>query len=450
MKKKTKNIDMTYGSIAGTLLAFTLPLFGSSLCQQLYNTVDFLFIGNLLSTASAAAVGASSTLISCEIGLFSGISIGTSVAVAQAIGAGDRKRAETALHSSVAFGLIGSLLLMIFGILFARPILVLLNTPQSCIGEAVLYLRIYTFSLPFMVFYNMGSGAQRAYGDSDTPFRILVACGLVNVVADAFFLVVIPLGIAGVAIATMISQALSAVLTAKSLMRADIPVNLIWKDVRIDRKALADVLRIGIPSGVQSVVITFSNIIVQYYINDFGETAVAAFATYYKVENIIYLPIVAFGQAATAFSGQNTGAGQYSRIRRGTWIATGLCAAITVVIAAGILLSPRVIFRWFMKDPEVVTIALKIALVSFPFYWIYPILEVCGGSLRGMGYSMTSMVTVISTMCVLRVALLAFFTRTAHTISALAAVYPITWAFCAAASAIEFMYVIRRKVPDTV
>ena len=445
MGGKPKKTDLTEGPIFKPMLAFLLPMIGSSLFQQLYNTVDFIFIGNLLDTAAAAGVGASSTLISCEIGMFSGIAVGTSVVIAQAVGARDRIRAEKALHTSLLFGLTAGTLLMLACLFLARPILLLLNTPRECMEDAVVYMRIYSLSLPFMVFYNMGSGTQRAYGDSRTPFRILAVCGVFNVAADAFFLLVIPLGVAGVAIATFLSQVLSAILSAASLHRQESPVRFSWKKLRLDRRILSDVLRVGLPSGIQTVLITFSNIIIQFYINAYGETAVAAFATYYKVENFIYFPIVGFGQAATTFAGQNTGAGKYRRVEKGTLIAAVTGAVLTFLLASVILIFRETVFGWFMKNEEVVADALLIAGISFPFYWIYPLLEIYGGALRGMGYSMESMVTIIASMCGLRIALLAIASAKFHSISALAAVYPVTWATAAVLFMVQFAVIIRRK-----
>lgn len=437
---------MTEGSIVKPLMLFILPMIGSSIFQQLYNTVDFMFVGNVLNKTAAAAVGASSTLISCVIGLFSGVAVGTSVVCAQAIGANDKKRADKVLHSSIAFGMIGGILLMILGILSAPQLLKLLNTPEAVIGEATVYIRIYFLSIPFLVFYNMCSGAMRAAGDSKTPFRILIICGLINVGGDALLLLVIPFGVSGVAIATVISQGLSAVLCVYYLSRKGNYLRLEAKKLHIDGMIMKEVLRIGLPSGIQTVIITFSNIMVQYYINDFGETAVAAFSTYYKVENLIYLPIVAFGQAMTTFAGQNSGAGQYRRIGKATVVTTIIGAGVAFCIAGLILLYPKTIFTWFMKDSGVVTAALKISLVSFPFYWIYSILEIVGGALRGMGYALSSMINIIFNLCILRVGLLSVFFLTIHTIGSLAAVYPITWAAASIGFVIIFILVIQKKI----
>ena len=441
-----KNISMTKGAIVKPLMLFILPMIGSSIFQQLYNTVDFIFVGNLLNKTSAAAVGASSTLISCVVGLFTGVSAGTSVVCAQAVGADDNKRADKVLHSSVAFGFIGGLLLMILGILSAPHILKLLNTPEAAIPEAVIYMQIYLLSVPAMVFYNMCSGAMRAMGDSQTAFRILVICGLINVAVDGFFLIVIPMGVAGVAIATTISQGMSAILCVFCLTRPGRQLRLEVKKIGIDWLIIKKVLRIGLPTGIQTVIITFSNVMVQYYINDFGETAVAAFSTYYKVENFIYLPIVAFGQAMTTFSGQNTGAGQYRRICKSTVVTAVIGSAVVFCIAGTILTFPRTVFTWFMNDSSVVKDAIKISMVSFPFYWIYALMETIGGSLRGMGYSISSMIIIIFNLCVLRIGLLHVFFSTVHTIQSQAAVYPITWTTSTICFLVLFVIVMKRKI----
>ena len=439
-----KTIDMTSGGIILPLIGFILPLIGSSVFQQLYSTVDFMFVGNFLTKTSAAAVGASATLISITVGLFSGISVGTSVVAAQAIGSKDIEKGERVLHSSVMFGIIGGLTVMALGILFAPQILTLLRTPEEVMPEAVLYIRIYLLSVPMLVFYNMVSGGLRAIGDSKTPFVVMAVCGVLNVALDAVFIVIIPLGVAGVAIATALTQAMSALFIAIKASAKDQTLRLSFGKLRIDGKILGKVLRIGLPTGIQTIIITFSNVMVQYYINEFGETAVAAFAAYYKVENLIYLPIMAFGQAATVFAGQNAGALQFGRIRKGTIITTLMGCGVVGCIAFAILLSPQTVFTWFIKDQSVVAEALKIALVSFPLYWIYPILEVMGGSVRGMGYSISSMIVIISCLCVIRVSLLAVFSAIYHTIESLAAVYPITWA-CAAVTFTVFFFVIIQK-----
>ncbi len=449
---KKRHLDMTEGNMGKTLIFFMLPLIGSSIFQQLYNTADFLFVGNILGKTAAAAVGASSTLIFCTIGLFSGISVGTSVVISQAVGARQQEKTERALHSSVLFGLTVGTVMMLAAIGVAPAVLRLLNTPESIMSGAVLYMRIYFLSMPMSIVYNMGAGALRACGDSQTPFRILVFCGLVNVAADAVFIIVIPMGVAGVAIATVAAQALSAFLVIGCLQKAPeekekealIP-QFSWKKLSMDFEVMKEILRIGLPSGIQSIVITFSNVMVQYYINGFGETAIAAFATYYRAENLIYLPIMAFGQAATTFAGQNAGAGKFKRLRSGIIRIAAAGAAITVCIAALLLAFSETVFGWFINDADVVKTTILIASVSFPFYWIYPIMESLSGALRGMGYSVVSMAIILINLCGIRILLLAVFSATIHTIQALASVYPITWALAAGCFIVVFMIVMRKK-----
>ena len=312
--------------------------------------------------------------------------------------------------------------------------------------QAILYIRIYLISLPMLFFYNIVSGGLRAEGDSSTPFKVLVICGLLNVVFDAFFIVVVKMGVAGVAVATTLTQSLSALMIGIFASRKGRTIRFSFRKLGIDGALLKGVLRIGLPAGIQTIIITISNVFVQYFINDFGETAVAAFATYYKVENLIFLSILAVGQASTTFAGQNMGAGNYRRIRKGSIIMLCLGAGITIVVAGLILLFPNVVFRWFMKDPDVIANAISLAMVSFPFYWIYPAIEVFGGAIRSLGYSITSMVVIIINLCVVRIGLLSFFSKTIHTMQSLAAVYPITWATAAISFTVIFFIVIRKSI----
>ncbi len=436
---------MTKGPIFRPLILFMLPLIGGSIFQQLYNTVDFIFVGNILDKTAAAAVGASSTLINCLIGMFSGISVGTTVVAAFALGSGNSKNASRVLHSSVLFGMITGIILMGLGIVFAPFLLRLLNTPESVIPQAVEYMRIYLLSLPMLVFYNMVSGSLRAEGDSATLFYVLVICGVLNVGFDALFLIAFRMGVSGVAVATTVTQGLSAVLIGFFASRKDRKIRFSLRALGIDGDSMKRVLRIGLPTGIQTIVITVSNVFVQYFINDFGDTGVAAFATYYKVENLIFLVILALGQASTTFASQNVGAGNYRRIRKGTLIMAGFGMAITLAIAGALLLFSGFVFRWFMKDPEVMAAAVSLAMVSFPFYWIYPIIEVFGGAARSLGYSIRSMIITIVCMCAVRLGLLSLFSQTIHTIRSLAAVYPITWALAAVSFVILFYYAIRKE-----
>lgn len=445
---KKKNIDMTQGPIALPMISFMLPLIFGSLFQQLYNTVDFIFVGNYMDDIAAAAVGASSSLIACLVGFFTGASVGASIVISRKIGAKIQEDVEDALHTAATFGLIFGLALMVIGLVFCIPILNALNTPQNVINEASIYLRIYMISLPFSFTYNMLTGAMRAWGDSNTPFKILAFCGFLNVAMDYLFIVIIPLGVLGVAIATLISQGVSCMLAVFASIRKDNPVVLCVKKLHIRMDLLKDILYIGLPAGIQSVIITFSNMMVQYHINAYESVAMAGFSAYYKVENLIYIPLMAVGQAATTFCGQNAGAKNYKRIQKGRYVILAIGIIITLLISGIILLFPRQVFGFFINIPEVVDVGVSLAMISFPFYWVYTFLEVFGGSIRALGYSLTSMIVTIANICVLRVALLTIIDNTYHAVQPLAYVYPITWATTSLCFFIISTVLVNKKIKE--
>ncbi|MDY4969335.1 MAG: MATE family efflux transporter [Lachnospiraceae bacterium] len=425
--KKSKYSDMTNDPIAFSLISFALPLFAGSIFQLLYNTADLLFVGNLVGKTAAAAVGASSTLVTCLIGLFTGISVGAGVAVAQAYGAGDFEKVDKVMHTAAAFSVIAGILMTILGEAAARSILQLLQTPEHVIPDAVDYIRLYFLGMLPMIIYNVGAGLLRACGDSSTPFRILAAGGFLNVLTDALMIGVFHMEVRGAAIATTVSQTFSAVAVCIVLMKGKSVLKLRVSQIRVWKGYLGRILQLGLPAGIQSMTITLSNIVVQYYINGFGEDAVAAFSTYFRLENFAYLPVLAFGQAATTFVGQNYGAGKMHRVKQGMVISGAISMGCVAAIAFGLLAIGSTAVGWFVKDEAVIAIGLQIISISFPFYWLNSLVEVLGGTLRGMGRSMTSMIMVLLSLCGLRIVLLWYADLRWHTIQSLASVYPITW-----------------------
>lgn len=419
---------MTKDPIVRSLVFFAIPLFLGSIFQQLYNTADLLFVGNLVGKTAAAAVGACSTLVNCIIGLFTGISVGAGVALAQAMGAKDKERADKVMHTAAAFSIVGGIILTILGVLVSRGVLKLLNTPENVLDQAVIYLKIYFLGLLPMIIYNVGAGLLRAAGDSKTPFWILAAGGVLNVIVDAIFIAVFRLGVAGAAIATTISQAFSAVAVCVVLFKGNGMIRLTLSKIRFWKGYLGRILSLGLPAGLQSMLITLSNIVIQYYINGFGEDAVAAFSTYFRLESFAYLPVLAFGQAATTFAGQNYGAGKMDRVKKGMILSAGISIGCVLIIAFSLLGLGRTAVGWFVKDETVIEIGLSIISVSFPFYWLNSLIEVVGGTIRGLGKSLTSMIIILATLCGSRIILLYFLESRFHSIRALAAVYPITWA----------------------
>lgn len=442
----TKQNSMTEGNIIRVIVFFALPLLGSSLIQQLYNTADMIFVGNFINKQASAAVGASSLLFTCLIGLLTGVSVGVSIVVSQKVGAKSIEEAKDTAHTALLFGFISGIILMFIGVMFADELLIIMNTPQEIMKESVIYLRIYFLSMIPMIIYNMGSGIIRSSGNSKTPFYILIIGGIVNIIANAIFVVFLKIGVAGVAIATLISQSLTAVLTLLYLTNDKFLIKVEIKKLKIHLKLLRTILYLGLPTGFQSMVITFSNIVVQYNINSYGGDAVAAYATYFKLENLIWMPIVALGQAITTFSGQNTGAKNYERVKKGTIIGTLLSSLLAVSIAGIILLFPATFFRIFIKDIGVIELGVKIVFITFPFYWFYSFLEGMGGSIRGMGYSFTSMIVIMSTLCGLRIALLLGISKLNLGFQSVALVYPITWFAAASLFTIFFFKYVNKGI----
>ena len=443
-----KVYDMTKGKIWTIILSFSLPLLGASLIQQLYNTADMIFVGNFVGKEATGAVGASSLLFTCIIGLFTGVSIGVGVAVSQKIGSKDLEMASKVSHTAITFGIIGGIVLTLIGFFSAEFLLTLMNTPKERMYDSVLYLKIYFLSMLPMILYNIGAGIIRSTGNSKTPFYILIIGGLTNVIANYIFIVVFKMGVSGVAIATALSQTLTAAIVLTYLFKNKTAIKFKTSELKIDFSLLKQILYFGLPAGIQSMLITFSNIIVQYYINGYGGDAVAAYATYFKLENFIWMPIVAIGQASMTFSGQNVGANNYKRVKKGAFIAILLSGGLSIVIATIILTFSHTFIRIFIKDKEIIYLGSQIALTTFPFYWLYSILEVLGSSLRGMGYSIVSMYITIICLCGLRISLLYLISKFNLDFKSVAYVYPMTWFFTASIFIIAFLKIIDKKIKN--
>ncbi len=442
--KKNITKDMTTGKILPQLLLFALPLLGSSLVQQLYNTADLLFVGNFAGKTAAAAVGSSGLIFTCLIGLFTGISVGVGIVIAHAWGAGNKEEVIHTAHTAVMIGVIGSVLLMAAGLVWAEKILIFLQTPEEILEEASVYVRIYFLSMVPMVIYNMGSSILRACSNSKIPFYILIGGGITNVFADGLLIIVFQYGVVGAAAATSISQSVSAFLMFYYLMSSHGSIRFSIKEMHCDRRILKKILKYGLPAGIQAIVVTLSNVVVQYYINGFGKDAVAAYAAYFKIENLIYLPIMACGQAAATFVGQNYGAQKYDRIKKGTVQVIFFSCGITVVIAMIVLMIPEAVVRLFIQDHTVIAHGVSILMTTFPLYWLYALLEVTGGALRGMGYSNISMLVVMLGLCGLRILLLFGISRMGMAFVSVAKVYPVTWAVTAICFLIIFLIVMQR------
>ena len=424
---RVRTVNLTEGVIWKQVLLFAAPLFAASLIQQLYNTVDLMFVGHFLGTNAAAAVGAGSLLTTLLIGFFTGLSVGIGVLSARAFGAGDHGDLKQTIHTAAGVAVIGGLLLMVIGVVFAPVFLRWLNTPDSILPLGIIYMRIYFVSIPSSICYNISSGILRATGNSRSPMIYQLIGGITNVFANWVLIVLIPLGVAGVALATLFSSTIPAVICVRSLTRLPEENRLELRKIRITPSKLKSIFIVGIPNGIQAMVITLSNLIVQANINSLDVTSIAAFTCYFKLENFVYLPIMAFGQAATTFVAQNMGRGFDRRARKGMGLCLIIGVVITVCISTFLLLIHDAAFSLFSEDSAVIALGTRIIRVTFPLYFIYVFLEVFSSSIRGTGRSLPPMVIAVCNMCGVRLIALAVMMRLNPTAPGVAVIYPITW-----------------------
>ncbi len=418
----------TTGPILKQVVLFALPLLGSAFIQQFYNTIDLLFVGQTIGKTGSAAVGASTMIVTCLVGLFSGISVGASVVASKHFGANDREKTALVIQTAAALTVVSSIVLTVLGIVGAKQFLILLGTPKGILQAGGDYLRIYFLSAFFMIAYNMGTGILRAMGNSKTPLYYQLAGGLVNIVMDAVFVFGLHMGVKGVAFATLFSQGAAAILTIQFLFcHLEKDIRLRYHSIHIDREQLHSILRVGIPAGIQALVITFSNLIVQYFINSLGTETIAAFTVYLKVELPIYYPIMAIGQAATIFVAQNHGAGNRKRCNNGVLICLGISLILTVGISSTLLWLGNPAFGIFGVGSEVTAVGLQMIRITFPFYFLYCFLQIFGDALKGIGKSHLSMVIVLLCVCGIRSMLLLVLVPGYPSIETVAIVYPITW-----------------------
>lgn len=436
---KNNSHTLTKGSVGKGILLFALPLLGSSLIQQLYSTVDLIFVGQLLGTKASAAIGASGLIVTCLIGFFNGMAVGTNVFAARHYGARRFEQLKKLIQTIFWTGIIGGFFLTVIGLVLSPVFLTWMGTPESIFPLAVRYLRIYMASMISVVSYNLLSGVLRALGDSRTPMLYQFFGGIINVFADFIFLYVFHMEVEGTAFATLFSQTFAAIGVMIHLYRLKEPYALRIRFSDCSLKEFTDILKVGVPAGVQSIIITLSNIIIQSQINTLGVTSVASFTVYFRVELIIYLPIVALGQAVVSFIGQNYGAGNWERIKKGNRLCIFGGSLITFAACILLIIAMPVILNVFTKDAAVAAQTLEIVKVTFPFYFFYTVLECFSSNLRGFGKAFLPMIVTVISFCGFRiVALFALMAKNPSS-DKVALSYPISWGIAAAAMAILYV-----------
>ena len=435
---------MCNGPLLGKILLFSIPLMLSGVLQLLFNAADIVVVGRFAGHQALAAVGSTSALINLLVNVFIGLSVGTNVMVANYYGAGDRERLSQTVHTAILSSIICGLALIFIGGFLAKPMLTLMGTPDDVLHQAALYMRIYFAGMPVFMLYNFGAAILRAVGDTRRPLYYLLIAGVLNVGLNLIFVIVLHMGVAGVALATVISQIVSAFLVIKALMNSDDMIRLELKKLKIHPARLRKMIRIGLPAGMQGAVFSVSNMLIQSSINSFGSIAMAGSTAAGNIEGFVYTAMNSFYQTALSFTSQNMGAGKYKRVGR-ILILCQICVTITgLVLGNGSYLFGRQLLGIYSSDPEVIAYGLlRMSYLCIP-YFLCGNMDVMVGSLRGMGYSIMPMLVSLAGACVIRVIWIYTIFRMNHTLETLFTSYPISWIITAVVHLICFMIAYRK------
>ena len=427
MKQKTYEIDMCNGPLLPKILLFSIPLMLSGILQLLFNAADMIVAGQFAGEVALGAVGATSSLINLLINVFVGLSVGTNVLVAHYYGAGIKKELHETVHTSMMLSIISGVILAIIGIISANPLLKLMGTPADILPHAVLYMQIYFAGVPGMLIYNFGSAILRAVGDTKRPLYYLLFAGVINVILNLFFIIVLHMGVAGVALATVLSQFVSAGLVVKCLIFDDADYRFVIKEMRLYGDKVIRIMRVGLPAGFQGAVFSISNVLIQSSVNSFGTIAVAGNTAASNLEGFVYNAMNSFHQTALSFTGQNMGANKKERVKKIMWICIG-CVTITgLVMGLGGLAAGKWLLSVYTKDAEAISFGIRRLNIIFTTYFMCGCMDVMVGSIRGMGYSILPMIVSLIGACGLRVVWIFTIFACNPTWEILFISYPITW-----------------------
>lgn len=438
METGSASRQITEGVIWKQILRFFFPILLGTFFQQMYNTVDTIIVGRFVSTQALAAVGTTGPLVSMINGFFTGLSSGATVILAQFFGANDRKGGDNALHTGFALSLMLGLLVTAVGCLLGPGILVWMKTPEECLPMSAEYIRIYFAGALASVVYNMEAGILRAMGDSRRPVYSLIAACLVNIVMDILLVVVLGMGVAGAALATVLSQVISALILLWILLREK-EYPLVLSRLHLDGKLLKRILYIGIPAGLQFVTFDLSNTLIQSGINSFGPVVMAAWTAYGKTDALVWMVSGAFGVAITTFVGQNFGAQRYDRVRQSVRVCLGMSIGTVGTLSLLMLLFRRFILGIYTADPGVIDSGAYMMSIIVPFEAVFMPVEIFAGTLRGVGDSVKPTLITCLCVCVVRVVWLATAVRAHHTLFMLCLCYPMTWVLAATVFTVVYL-----------
>lgn len=435
---RRKDVDMTSGNIVRHIFSFALPLLVGNIFQQLYNTVDTWVVGNFVSNEAFSAVGTVGPIINMLIGFFMGLSAGAGVVISQYYGAKREEDVSRAVHTSVVMTLIIGAVFTFIGIGMTPFMLRLMKTPPEVMPESTAYLTIYFSGLMGLMLYNIGSGILRAVGDSQRPFYFLVVCAILNTVLDLLFVLVFHMGVEGVALATILSQGISAVLVMFTLLRTGGCIRLSVKKLRLHFDMLKKIVRVGIPAALQMAVTAFSNIFVQSYINYFGADCMSGWTAYAKVDQLLFLPMQSISLASTTFVGQNLGRNQPERARQGVSVALKMALCATVIMMIPLLIFAAPIVSFFNDKPQVIEYGAMLLRWMSPFYVLCCFNQIYSGALRGAGNTKAPTIIMLSSFVLFRQIYLYVMSGICNEIIPIAMSYPAGWLLCSSLTSLYY------------
>ena len=439
-------MDMTTGPLLPKVLMFSLPLVITSVLQLLYNAADVIVVGRYAGAQSLAAVSSTGALINLLVNIFMGLSVGGSVVIARAYGAGDAREVHQGVHTSITVAGIAGVAVGIMGFFASRPMLQLMGSPDDVIDLASLYMRIFFLGMPFNMLYNFGAAVLRAVGDTRRPLYFLSISGVVNVLLNLLLVIVFKLDVAGVAIATVISQIISAVLVLLCLLRSEGSIRLNPRELRVYRQPLIDIVRVGLPAGLQGSLFSISNVLIQSSINSFGSIAMAGNGAASNLEGFVYVAMNAIHQAALTFASQNLGARKIDRVRRNMWVCLGTVTVIGLSMGLVMLAFGRPLITLYNDDAEVIRYGMLRMSYILPTYFFCGCMDVMVGQLRGIGYSIMPMIVSLTGACLLRVVWIYTVFALNPTLNTLYISYPISWALTFAVHLACYLYVAGHRL----
>ena len=444
--KKSYEMDMCSGPILKKILIFSIPLMLSGVLQLLFNAADVIVVGRFAGSQSLAAVGSTTALINLLINIFIGLSVGANVVVARAYGGKRERDVSESVHTAIALSLVSGVLLIIMGLAFSRLLLEMMGTPDDVLDKAALYMRIYFAGMPVVMLYNFGSAILRAVGDTRRPLYYLSAAGVVNVLLNLFFVIYLHMDVAGVALATVISQVISAFLVLRALGQSEGGLKLELKKIKIHKNKMFQIFKIGLPAGMQGAIFSISNVLIQSSVNSFGSVAMAGNAASANIEGFVYNAMNAVYQTNLSFTSQNMGGKKYTRITKIMFTCLGTVTAVGMLLGFGAYAFGGELLRIYSTDPEVIQFGMLRMSIIATTYFACGWMDTMVGSLRGLGYSVLPMIVSLTGACGLRILWIFTIFSQHRTLASLYISYPVSWVITAGAHLICY-FIITRKMP---